>query len=394
MKQKKYTQNSSLFHSIGAILTLVGTIIGAGILGIPYVFSRAGFLTGLVVIIFVSIFFMYIYLSLGETLLKTKGQHQLPGLAGVYLGKKGKKILFVAMLLSSYGSLVAYLIASGQALNNLFSSFIYISPIVNNPLFFSTMFFIIMSFLIFKGLNIIENSEIVITGILLFLILLLFVLLFPEISFSNVNSFSAKSLFVPYGAVFFALMGFTTVPEAVRIMDKDRSKIPMVLILSLLIPVVFYIIFSIAIIGVMGENTSELGTLGLEAIFGPYMLILSNLFLLFSVTTSFLAIGFAQKNVFRLDYNFPKILSLFLSCGVPFILFITLSKFMGFVDVLSFTGAVFGGMMVLLILVISYKSKKLSIKKVSKVVYNVPMNLPLLITSIIILIVGVLSLFF
>ena len=42
MKRKEYE----------AIALLVGTIIGAGILGIPYVVARAGFWTGIVNIVF------------------------------------------------------------------------------------------------------------------------------------------------------------------------------------------------------------------------------------------------------------------------------------------------------------------------------------------------------
>ena len=47
-------RNIYLFESIA---TLVGTIIGAGILGIPYVFSQAGFWTGTVVLIVVALVF-------------------------------------------------------------------------------------------------------------------------------------------------------------------------------------------------------------------------------------------------------------------------------------------------------------------------------------------------
>lgn len=390
MGSKKISGDFSSFNTVGAVLTLVGTIIGAGILGIPYVFAKAGFFTGIIVIIFTSIFFVYMYLCLGEAILRTKGEHQLPGLAGKYLGKKGKKVMFIAMLLSSYGSLIAYLIASGQAIHNLLSGIFNLPSFMNNPLFFSIAFFAFTSILILKGLNVIRDSEVVVTGFLVLIVVVIFFITFPNMQLSNLSKFRWDGLFIPYGAIFFAFMGFTTVPEAVRIMDKKKSLLPLVLILSVIIPLIIYVLFSTSIVGVMGSNTSELATIGLEDIFGIAMLFIGNFFLLFSVTTSFLAIGFAQQNVFTLDYVMPKFIAWFIACCVPFFLFLTLTNVMGFVEVLSASGVLFGGTMALLILLLSYNAKK---KGTRKPEYVVPMNVPLLILSIVILIFGVVTLF-
>ncbi|MFW5852907.1 MAG: aromatic amino acid transport family protein [Nanoarchaeota archaeon] len=393
MIEMKFHLNSKQFesiHFVGAIFTLVGTIIGAGILGIPYVFANAGFLTGMATIVVLAIFFIYLYLNLGEAILRTKGEHQLPGLAEKYLGEKGKLVLFFAMLMSTYGSLVAYILASGGAIFNLASGFFELQGIFANPLTYSTIFFLFLSFLIVKGLNVIEDSEILITGFLILSVLLIFVLSVSEVSTANLTTFNHSKLFLPYGAVFFAFMGFTAVPEAVRIMKRKQKCIPLVLTLAVLIPMAIYVIFSLSIVGVMGANTQELGTIGLEEIIGPGMLIIGNLFLLFSVATSFLAIGFAQETVFSLDYKSKKFTGWFISCGVPFLIFLAIRNKTGFVNILSISGAVFGGLMAILVALIAYKSK---IKSEKKPIYHVPMNLPLLIIIIIFLFLGMLSLF-
>jgi len=49
---------------VEAISILVGTIIGAGILGIPYVVAQAGFLTGMVVLVVLSVAVILINLLL------------------------------------------------------------------------------------------------------------------------------------------------------------------------------------------------------------------------------------------------------------------------------------------------------------------------------------------
>ena len=71
-----------------AVATLIGTMVGAGVLGIPYVFARAGFVTGLIDLIILGTAIVFIYLYLGEVVLRTKGNHQLTGYAEKYLGKK------------------------------------------------------------------------------------------------------------------------------------------------------------------------------------------------------------------------------------------------------------------------------------------------------------------
>ena len=69
-----------------AISTFVWTIIGAGILGIPYVVAQAGLWTGIVVIVALGLVSMILYLYLGEITLRTKGFHQLTGYSEKYLG--------------------------------------------------------------------------------------------------------------------------------------------------------------------------------------------------------------------------------------------------------------------------------------------------------------------
>ena len=45
--------------------TLTGTIIGAGILGLPYVFAKSGFLVGLFWLVVLGAIMIFVNLSLG-----------------------------------------------------------------------------------------------------------------------------------------------------------------------------------------------------------------------------------------------------------------------------------------------------------------------------------------
>ena len=76
--------------AILAASTLIGTIIGAGIFGIPYVVVKSGFPIGLTHILIIAILTIITMLYLGEIALRTKENCHLAGYAEKYLGKKGK----------------------------------------------------------------------------------------------------------------------------------------------------------------------------------------------------------------------------------------------------------------------------------------------------------------
>ena len=80
------------------VFTLSGSVIGAGILGLPYVFAKSGFLLGLFWIIFLAIILVYAKLCFGEVTLRTKGNHQIVGYANKYLDKWGRGIMIFTLL--------------------------------------------------------------------------------------------------------------------------------------------------------------------------------------------------------------------------------------------------------------------------------------------------------
>src|SRR3989338_4344759 len=101
-QSKKYTGFFANKKLLIAITTLMGTIIGAGMLGIPYVVAKAGLLYGLLLIIILGLAFLFINLFVGEIVLRTKDQHQLAGYAEKYLGPIGKKIVGISLFISLY----------------------------------------------------------------------------------------------------------------------------------------------------------------------------------------------------------------------------------------------------------------------------------------------------
>lgn len=337
-----------------AIAILSGTIIGAGVLGIPYVISRSGFLVGLIDILILGITVLIIHLYLGEVILRTKENHQLMGYAECYLKKPGKLAMGSAMIIGLFGALVAYTIGIGNAMKALFGG---------NQLFYSLCFFLALMALIYLGLNAIKNSEIIIASCVILIIIIIFVFSFNNIDIENFKYFDFSKIFFPYGVILFAFMGSSAIPEMRECLINNKKYLKKSIIIGSLIPLVLYILFTIAVLGVTGTQTTEVATVGLGKFLGMKMLILGNLFAVFAMSTSFLALGFALKGMFMYDYKLKTDISFLLTFSIALLGFILLRNFASFKDVISYTGIFAGGIESIVIILMFNKAKKLGNRK-------------------------------
>ncbi len=351
---------------VSTAFTLTGTIIGAGILGLPYVFAQAGFFIGLFWLVFLGLVMILINLYLGEITLRTKQPHQLPGYSSKYLGKWGRRAMSIAIVFGIYAALVAYIIGSGQSFSKLFfGSFEY-------SFLLGVAFWILMTFLLSRG-GIRRLKSLEFWGVLsiIAIIFIVSLILLPDVQMQNITSFSPSgifSLFLPFGVVLFALLGFNSIPELRLEVGKDRKMLKGTLVLGALIPIILYILFSFVFVGVLGRNAAEVATLSFSGYFGKFLFLLG----IFTMATSFFVLSFALRDYFIFDLRKRKI-SFFYVSIVPLVAYLLISLFdlAGFVKVLGIGGAISGGVAGILILAMNIVSKKKGDRKPE---YSVPIN--------------------
>ena len=332
-----------------SIAVLVGTVIGAGVLGIPYVVAKSGFLIGILHIFLIGLIILIMNLFIGEVALRTNGNHQISGYAEKYLGKFAKLLMTLAVAFWLYGALIAYLIGGSESLNAIFPG---------NVFYYFIGYFIVMAGLVFFGLNAIKRSEIFMGGILLFIVLIISVIGFTKLDFTNLQTVNLSYLLYPYGVILFALSGEVAIPEMKEILYKNRKSLKKAIIIGSLIPVVVYALFAFVVVGVTGINTTEIATLGLSNIFGWQITLFGNLFAFFAVSTGFLTLGLALVEMYNYDYGLNKKLSWFLSCVLPFLFLLFFWEKTGFRNVLNVTGIISGGVIFSLMVLIFFRAKK------------------------------------
>lgn len=331
-----------------AIATLVGIVIGAGILGIPYVVSRAGFLVGALNIIIIGLLVLFVNLFMGEIVLRTKGNHQLTGYAEKYLGVSGKWLMTVAFLIGTYGALLAYLIGEGEALSAIFGG---------NPLLYSLGFFLVVSFIVYRGLKAVEKSELYFGIIFLAIVIIIIGFNIANMDTSNFL-ITNGNLFLPFGVVLFAYLGLAAIPEMHEELINNWKYMKRCIIIGSLIPLVIYLTFGLSVVAVTGINTSKIATVGLGEAIGKHMVVFGNLFAVFAMATSFIALGLALKEMYNYDFKISVKKSFLLTVSLPLILF--LIGFKDFIGTISIAGSFSGGLTGILVVLMLWKAKKKS----------------------------------
>ncbi len=329
---------------LATTFTLTGAIIGAGILGLPFVFAKSGFLIGLFWLFIIGTLMIFVNLCLAEVTLRTPGFHQLPGYARKYLGKKAEVIMFIGMMFGIYSALLAYLVGEGESLSKIIPGNIH-------PLIFGIVFWLMMTLLLHEGLKGLKKVETYGVITIIIIVLGIFVKFLPQMKTANLITANFSHMASPIGVVLFSLLGFVSVPELRREIKGSEKKLKKAIIIGTLIPITLYILFSSIFIGILGKEVTEVATLS----FGNIMTLLG----IFTMLTSYLALSFSLRNVYRGDLNLSHGQTFFLAALTPLILYILISIFnlVSFSKILGIGGVISGGITAILILLIAKKAK-------------------------------------
>ncbi len=322
------------------LFTFFGITIGAGIFGIPYVISQAGFGLGLVYLLLLGIVMTFISLYTGEVLLRTQQKHQLTGLAALYLGSWAKWLMFSAVTFSIYGALFAYILGAGVAITSLFS----ISPFLSGLLFF-----VCFSLLLLGRRHFFAAAEGILNPVKLFILFTLSVV--ALFHFHPVPlSVHLSAWFAPFGVILFSYIGVSALPE-IAFELQNKKSLKKVILFGMLGTFFFYLLYSLGILGITAAP-QELTVLSLDGVLGTATPWIAGVFTLLAMGSAYLALGFALKETYYLDLKLSSFASWLVVICVPLLLL-----FFGvqsFVKVLEISGVLGGGIMLLLLLLIHH----------------------------------------
>ncbi len=330
----------------GAVFMITGMTIGAGVLGIPYVVSRVGLVVGLGYIAILGAVVLLLNLMIGEIVVRTKESFQLPGLAGKYIGPWAKVLMSVMVVFGGLGALLAYMIGEGEALSNLFGG---------APEVWAVIFWTIASFSVWRGLQTVKVLEKALGIIVISIIIGLSFGIFPQINLQNFHYYNPSNLFLPIGVILFALQASPAIAEAHALLPGDPAKFKKALIIGTLVPVLIYMLFAIATVGVLGLSTTPLVSTALGDRYGLWVKFLINTFAIFAMGTGFLGLGLAMKQTLTWDWKLSPFLAVILVIVAPLTFY--MMGWHDFLQVIGLTGGVLSGLDAMLLVFIYLRAQ-------------------------------------
>lgn len=314
-----------------ASLSLVGTIVGAGIFGIPYVFAQTGLSISLIYCVVLGGAALLTHWLYARVAAATPGKHRLVGYVHKHLGRGHAEVASVTNPMNLLGSLLAYLILGGGFLSALFGG----SQVV-----WGIVFFAVMSLALILPFKRMEYIEVILTWLLIVACVGIILTVAPHVQIKNLMVFGSAKWFLPFGVVFFSFGGLSVIPDLVETLGKNLKKVGRAVALGTLISVALTAVFGLVIAATTGALTTENAIPGLIPFVGRYIVVAGAVFGLLAVATSFLTIGENVKDQFHLDFKMSLPAAWAAAIGIPLAAYLFGAR--NLISVLGFVGSVFG----------------------------------------------------
>lgn len=334
-----------------AVAVLMGTMVGVGIYGIPFVFAKAGFWVGAAWLIVLALVMVLFDLLFAELTLRTSGVHQVVGYATIWLGNGGRCLMSLANVLGLYAALLAYIIVVGEFLHNVLSQFITV-----DPQFYSIAFAIGWSLFWFLRVRTLALVELILAGMYVAVIVLMGVISASHLAAANIHGWTPAFWYLPYGVLFFALSGMTAIPLQRQLLSGRERQMKTAIIVGVTTVAILYLFFAFIVVGVSGEVTTPEAISGLFEFLHTPVVIIGSLLGLLTISTSYLILGTALFETFSIDYQLHPLTAWLLAVTPPLLLFS--SGLRNFIDVIGLAGALAGGMEAVLILIAYLRARR------------------------------------
>lgn len=332
-------------RTIRASAALIGTIIGAGIFGLPYVISRTGVTIGVLYFFVLGVVNVLLHDYFAQIVLAVKKPHRLPGFAGVILGRAGKDIATVFDFASGCFAAVIYIILGGIFLHLL------LGPLFGGTNFMWSLLFAAIGFLVVSGgLPLIAKSEVIMTGALIVVMIFFVIIGIPKITFSNFLGINLHASLLPYGVVLFALSGLSVIPFLEDLVGDGKIKaLRHSVVGGTVLATLLTAAFTMVIIGVSGASTTTDALSGLRPVYGNWIIVVGTIFGFLAVITSFFTSLANQVDTLIYDYHVPRWVARVAVVGVPLLLFLIGAR--DYIHVMGLAGGLIGGLTGVLLII-------------------------------------------
>lgn len=325
---------------------LAGAVIGAGIFSLPYIFVQVGIVNGLLYLLTAAVVVAVVHWLYAQLAKKEGAHHNFVSFSRYYFGTVGFWLAVFTAVIQMLLVLVIYLILS-QSFFNLITN--------TNSFLTVFLFWLIGSAAVFLNIKRLAAAESFIVSSITAIVVLIFIISWPRLLTISplIQPFSWRRLLIAIGPLFFALSGRVAVVEMVRYV-KRTSIINQSIVLGTFLPAVVYGLFAVAVIALSAEGVSQDAVTGLIGHLSPLFLGIIGLLGLLGILGSYIAVGFDVNDILKNDLRWPTLVRALTVAGVPLGLY--LAGWQNFLQLVSFSGGVFGALTFIIIILMWLKA--------------------------------------
>ena len=309
-----------------AACIITGYGIGGGVMSMPYLAARIGFINACLVLVVAFAASYVLHLMIADLSLKTEDGGQIIACLNQFLFKgKLKKVLtfsfFGLMLAILFTNLTGYITGAEEILVALLP----ISPFVAKLLFY-----LLAAAVVIFGLKAVGVSEKISMAVIFTLIGILAVASFfrpaREIPMFTVDF---NGVLAYFGMAMFSLSAFFSVPQAVEGLDGDKKKIKKAVFLGFLNNFILIVVINFCALLSSAEIT-EVAMTGWSAGIGLWAQIVGGIFTLLAMLTTYWSLSLALADIVRETLKLNEKLSWLIATLPSLILaLVNLGGFMG-----------------------------------------------------------------
>lgn len=301
------TKKANIMRVISGTFLIAGTMIGAGMLGIPLVTGVSGFWPGILVTTIVW-FFMYCtgLLFLEVTLWMPDGSNVL-SIAGRFLGKGGRLISGGMFIFLYYSLMIAYFAAGAPLLADAFSILGF--NVTGWEMF--ALFGFLFGVIVAIGPKSIDRVNIMMSVAMIAAWFTLIGSGGDEVDNVRLKMTKWSAMFMAMPVLFSAFGFHNVIPSLCTYLKRDKKSLRFAVFWGSFLPLVVYIVWQWLVIGAVPKEillkTLEEGipiTTAFGAVTGnPMFVMVGRFFAFFAIVTSTLGVAFSMVDFLGDGFN-------------------------------------------------------------------------------------------
>jgi len=301
---------------IGAILLIVGTSIGGGMLALPVATAAGGFLNACLLMLACWLAMTFCAFLILEVNLWLPNHSNIISMAKSTLGPIGQIVAWISYLLLHYSLLSAYLSSGSDVLHNAL-----IKIHLDIPIWVSSVLVVlVLGAVVYRGISTIDYINRGFMFVKLAAYFLLVILTMPHV---NLNLLPSGKLHYLLGAVTVVVTSFgyaTVIPSLRSYFHGDVKKLRIVILIGSLIPLLCYTLWVFAIQAIIptegasgltaiahsGHEVSLLTRALTDAVHTELVISSANIFTSICIATAFLGVALCLTDFLADGLNIEK----------------------------------------------------------------------------------------